>query len=99
MQRVKPKGVCAKEIEFDVKDGCLTGVQFFGGCPGNLKAIWILLEGMPATEAIAKLQGITCGNKPTSCPDQLSKALIEMADGQLTFCPDQLPKPLMQMAG
>ncbi|WP_049784978.1 TIGR03905 family TSCPD domain-containing protein [Desulfotalea psychrophila] len=98
MQRVKPKGVCAKEIEFDVKDGCLTGLRFFGGCPGNLKAIGILLEGMPVTEVIAKLQGITCGNKPTSCADQLCQALLHMTDDKSCACVEQFPGELIQMA-
>lgn len=70
-------GTCAKEIDFDLTDGIVSNVSFKGGCPGNLQAISVLLEGMPATEVIEKLKGITCGNKPTSCTDQLSNALLE----------------------
>lgn len=70
-------GTCAKEINFDLTDGIVSNVSFKGGCPGNLQAISVLLEGMPATEVIEKLKGITCGNKTTSCTDQLSNALLE----------------------
>lgn len=71
------EGVCAKEIDFDLKDGIVTNVHFKGGCPGNLQAISVLLEGMPAEQVIQKLKGITCGNKVTSCTDQLTNALLE----------------------
>ena len=70
-------GICAKEIDFDLNDGIVSNVRFKGGCPGNLQAISVLLEGMPAEEVIQKLQGITCGNKTTSCTDQLTNALLE----------------------
>lgn len=70
-------GTCAKEIDFDLTDGIVSNVSFKGGCPGNLQAISVLLEGMPATEVIEKLKGITCGNKTTSCTDQLTNALVE----------------------
>ncbi len=70
-------GTCATEIDFDLKDGIVNNVRFKGGCPGNLQAISVLLEGMPATEVVKKLQGITCGNKTTSCTDQLTNALLE----------------------
>ena len=70
-------GTCAKEIDFDLNDGIVNNVRFKGGCPGNLQAISVLLEGMPAEEVIKKLQGITCGNKTTSCTDQLTNALLE----------------------
>jgi uncharacterized protein (TIGR03905 family) len=69
-------GVCAKEIKFDLKDGIVTNVTFNGGCPGNLQAISILVEGMPAQEVIKKLKGITCGQKSTSCTDQLVHAIL-----------------------
>lgn len=70
-----PEGVCAKEITFDIEDGRLHNLNFVGGCPGNLRAISILLEGMPVKEVIEKLSGITCGKKETSCADQLAKIL------------------------
>jgi uncharacterized protein (TIGR03905 family) len=70
-------GVCAKEIKFDIQDGIVKNVKFNGGCPGNLQAISVLVEGMPAEEVIKKLKGITCGNKTTSCTDQLVNAILK----------------------
>jgi len=70
-------GTCAKEINFDLNDGIVKNVKFKGGCQGNLQAIGSLLEGMPAEEVIKKLKGITCGEKSTSCTDQLAIALQE----------------------
>lgn len=70
-------GVCAKEIKFDIQNGIVKNVKFNGGCPGNLQAISTLVEGMPAEEVIKKLKGITCGNKTTSCTDQLVNAILE----------------------
>lgn len=70
-----PKGVCAKEIEFNVEGGQLSSVRFGGGCDGNLKAVSALLEGMEVGEAVNRLKGIKCGKKNTSCPDQLCEAL------------------------
>lgn len=75
MYTYKTSDVCSKEILFDVVDNKVTNVNFIGGCPGNLKGISTLVEGMEVKEAIAKLRGITCGNRSTSCPDQLSRAL------------------------
>ena len=68
-------GVCSREIILDVKDGILGDVQFVGGCNGNLKAIPILIKGKKAEEIINLLNGLTCGSRPTSCGDQLAKAL------------------------
>jgi uncharacterized protein (TIGR03905 family) len=73
----KTKGTCSREIAFEVENGKVTNVQFFGGCNGNLKGISALVEGMSIDEVIARVEGITCGMKSTSCPDQLSKALLE----------------------
>lgn len=70
-----PTGVCSSQIDLELEDGVIQSVAFTGGCNGNLKGISTLVQGMPAREAIEKLQGTTCGWKPTSCPDQLSKAL------------------------
>ena len=75
MQTFPTQGVCPNAISFDVQDGRLTQVSFHGGCPGNLKAISTLLEGMPVEEAVQKLKGITCGQKATSCSDQLATLL------------------------
>jgi len=72
-----PKGVCAKLIRFAVEDNRLLQVSFTGGCDGNLKAISALVKGMELEEVISKLSGITCGNKKTSCSDQLCCALKE----------------------
>ena len=71
----KLKGVCAKEVKFRVVGGRLKGVKFFKGCTGNLKALAVLLEGMPVEEVVAKLKGISCGDRPTSCSDQFAKVL------------------------
>lgn len=73
----KTKGTCSVEISFDVEDGALKNVKFLGGCNGNLKGIGALVEGMKPEDVIAKLEGTTCGFKPTSCPDQLAQALKE----------------------
>ena len=75
----KTHGVCSSAIEFEVKDGKVTGVRFVGGCSGNTQGVARPLEGMYAHEAISRLEGIKCGFKPTSCPDQLAKALKEAA--------------------
>jgi len=74
----KLNGVCSKEVKFSVVNGRLKDVEFFSGCPGNLKALAILLEGMTPAEAAAKLKGITCGDKPTSCSDQLARILEKL---------------------
>ena len=70
-------GTCSKRITFSIEDGKLHNVSFLGGCPGNLKAISKLVEGMEAKKVIEILEGNKCGNKPTSCADQLAKALKE----------------------
>ncbi|MBP2628688.1 MAG: hypothetical protein H6Q68_3399 [Firmicutes bacterium] len=80
MTTYNTQGTCSKEINFDLTDGIVKNVNFKGGCPGNLQAISSLLEGMPAAEVIKKLKGITCGNKTTSCGDQLAIALQEQID-------------------
>ena len=71
----KPKGTCSSRIEFEIEDGLLKEVQYFGGCNGNLQGISRLVAGMPVEEVIKKLRGIRCGMKDTSCPDQLAIAL------------------------
>jgi len=73
--RYTTKGTCSREICFEIEDGKLKNVQYFGGCNGNLKGISSLVEGMDVQEVIARLEGTTCGGKPTSCPDQLATAL------------------------
>lgn len=71
----KTKGVCSSAIQFEVEDGKVHNVQFQGGCNGNTKGLSSLVEGMEVTEVISRLEGIRCGFKQTSCPDQLAKAL------------------------
>ena len=73
----QPKGVCARKIDFDLEDGVVKNVRFLGGCNGNLKAIGTLIEGMTPDEIIGKLADNTCGNRATSCADQLTRALKE----------------------
>ena len=73
----KTKGVCSQKIFFDVEDGKVHNVQFIGGCPGNLKGICSLVEGMDIDWVIERIDGITCGPKKTSCPDQFARALKE----------------------
>ena len=71
------KGTCSRSILFEIEDGKLKNVQYIGGCNGNLKGIGALVEGMDVDAVIERLEGITCGGKPTSCPDQLATALKE----------------------
>ena len=73
----KTKGTCSQRIFFDVEDGKVKNVQFVGGCNGNLKGIAALVEGMRVEEVITRVEGIRCGMKSTSCPDQLAQALKE----------------------
>ena len=75
MYSFTPRGVCAQQIIFSIDDGIVNKVAFYGGCSGNLNGIARLIEGMEIEEVIAKLRGITCGSKNTSCPDQLATAL------------------------
>jgi uncharacterized protein (TIGR03905 family) len=71
----KTKGTCSQMINFEVEDGKVKNVQFFGGCNGNLKGIAALVEGMDIDDVIARVEGVKCGMKSTSCPDQLAQAL------------------------
>ena len=71
----KTFGTCSREINFEVVDNKLTNVSFLGGCNGNLQGISKLVEGMDIDEVIARVDGIKCGARQTSCPDQLAKAL------------------------
>ena len=75
MYQYKTKGTCSQAIMFDVENGKVMNVKFMGGCNGNLKGIGALVEGMEIDEVIARVEGITCGMKKTSCPDQLAQAL------------------------
>ena len=71
----RPKGVCSQLMEIDVEDGRVQGLRVMGGCDGNLQGIARLIAGMEVDEVIRRLEGIRCGRKDTSCPDQLAKAL------------------------
>ena len=75
MYEYKTNGTCSQRILFDVEGGKVKNVQFIGGCNGNLKGIAALVEGMDVDSVIERVQGITCGMKKTSCPDQLAQAL------------------------
>lgn len=82
MYQYKTKGTCSQMIYFDVVDGKVMNVQFMGGCNGNLKGIGALVEGMRVEDVIARVEGITCGMKNTSCPDQLAQALKAVAESK-----------------
>lgn len=75
MYTYKTKGVCSRNINFDVKDDKLVNVSFEGGCSGNLQGISRLVDGLTVEEAVKRLKGIDCGGRGTSCPDQLVNAL------------------------
>ena len=77
----KPSGVCSAQIDFNLENGVVTDVKFTRGCNGNTQGIAALCEGMKADEIIKRLEGINCGGRGTSCPDQLAKA-IRMAKVQ-----------------
>lgn len=74
----KTTGTCSTEINIELKDGLIESVQFTNGCHGNLQGISRLVVGMKPEDAIARLKGIRCRTKPTSCPDQLARALETM---------------------
>ncbi|MBR2258338.1 MAG: TIGR03905 family TSCPD domain-containing protein [Blautia sp.] len=70
------KGVCSRAIEFDIdEERKVRNVRFIGGCSGNTQGVATLVEGMDVDEVISRLEGIRCGMRPTSCPDQLARAL------------------------
>lgn len=76
----KTQGTCSTEIHIEVKDGVIDSVSFMGGCNGNLQGISALVKGMTPKDASARLKGIRCGFKSTSCPDQLARALESMIE-------------------
>ena len=78
----KTQSVCSRSIDIDIEDNVVTSVKFNGGCAGNTQGIANLVRGMKVSEAIERLEGIRCGFKPTSCPDQLAKALKKHLDEQ-----------------
>ncbi len=77
----KTQGVCSRSITIEIEDGKVISCEFIGGCNGNTQGICALVEGMDITEVIDRLEGIQCGYKGTSCPDQLAKALTNIMNG------------------
>jgi uncharacterized protein (TIGR03905 family) len=72
-----PNGVCSRKMDIEVEDGVIVDVKITGGCSGNTQGVSRLLVGMKVDEAIERLDGIHCGPRPTSCPDQIARALKE----------------------
>ena len=77
-----PRGVCSQKMIFDVEDNIVKNLKVLGGCNGNLQGIARLVEGLPVDEVIKRLEGIHCGMRPTSCPDQLAQALKAMKEAE-----------------
>ena len=77
--RYKTRGVCSRAVNVEVENGIVIKAEFEGGCSGNTQGVARLVEGMKVEDAIAKLSGIKCGFKNTSCPDQLARALEEIS--------------------
>ncbi len=77
-----PRGVCSQKMIFDVEDNIVKNLRVLGGCNGNLQGISRLVEGLPVDEVIKRLEGIRCGMKSTSCPDQLAQALKAMKEAE-----------------
>lgn len=71
------KGVCSRKIDFDIDNGIIKNVQFYGGCNGNTQGLAKLVEGMDVNEVAKRLKGINCNGKGTSCPDQLATAVSQ----------------------
>lgn len=77
----RTRGVCSQAIILDLDGDIIKKVEFIGGCSGNTQGVARLVEGMKAEDAITRLEGIKCGPRPTSCPDQLAKALKQALQG------------------
>ena len=73
----KTQGTCSRQIDIDIEDGVIVKAQYTGGCSGNTQGVAALVAGMTIEDAISRLKGIHCGPRPTSCPDQMAKALEE----------------------
>lgn len=78
----RPKGVCSQLMDVEVEDGKIVNVEIVGGCSGNLQGISRLVVGMDIDDAISRMEGIRCGWKSTSCPDQLAQALKQIKEAQ-----------------
>jgi len=70
-----PRGTCSRKIAFELENGIIRNMRFSGGCSGNTTGLSQLVEGMNAADVIARLKGVRCGMRPTSCPDQMAQAL------------------------
>ena len=79
--RYRPQGVCSQEIVIDIENGIVKDLKVIGGCSGNLQGIANLVKGRTVDEVIERLNGIKCGFKPTSCPDQIATALEKIKEG------------------
>ncbi len=77
-----PRGVCSRKMIIDIEDGIIRSLEVVGGCDGNLQGISALVQGQRVDDIISRLEGIRCGNKSTSCPDQLAKALAAIVQEQ-----------------
>ena len=73
-----PRGVCSRSMTFEIEDGVIKSVKIVGGCQGNLAGISRILVGMKPEHVIERFEGVTCGMKPTSCPDQIAQGLKEI---------------------
>ncbi|MDR2140965.1 MAG: TIGR03905 family TSCPD domain-containing protein [Deltaproteobacteria bacterium] len=71
----QPQGVCPKNMSFEINEGIISDIKFVGGCPGNLMGISLLAEGRPALEVAKTLKGVKCGQRKSSCPNELAKAI------------------------
>ena len=94
----RPKGVCSQLMDIEVEDGKIESVKVTGGCSGNLQGISSLLKGMDVDEAISRMEGIRCGFKATSCPDQIAQALKQYKNAEVCAHPaaglvPALPRP------
>ncbi len=78
----RPRGVCSQLMEIETEGGKIVSAKVTGGCSGNSQGLCSLLRGMDVNEAIERLEGIKCGFKPTSCPDQMARALKQMRDAE-----------------
>ena len=76
----RPQGVCSRQMIFDIEGDVIENVQIIGGCPGNLLGISHLVKGQKIDDVIARLENVRCGGKPTSCPDQMAKALRQIRE-------------------